>query len=692
MIDHRARFSRLKFKTKVTLGIAAILVVFGILLGALLSGIAADSLREENRKRGVAITVNLAKRVTESLLASDFLRMKTLVDEIREHSDNVMYAFVCDSAGHVLVHTFQGGFPTDLLSIPTEKNSGSVQIHVVRTTQGMAYDFTAPVLIDGKDIGQVRLGLSWAQINQAVRRLVAISFASTFAVVLVGMGLGSWFAGTITRRIGKLRDSADDVIKGQLNTQTGPILAQNCWELMNCKLTQCPAHGDVRRRCWLMVGTGTRAEDRIACTEDSCSTCPVYRCHAGDELQDLAEAFDVMAVALESHILEISASQKTMAQQKQILRTILDVTPDFVALQDRELRYLAANKAFCQYFEVTEENILGKTDFDIFSERQADLNYHEDRQILQTGVSLSKEIRVSGKKGVRWFHVVKVPVYDGSEISGLLLTARDVTVVKQYQEQLIHSQKMEDLGRLAGGVAHEINTPLGIILGYAQLLIEDVPEGSQIREDLLTIEKQARVCKKIVADLLGFSRSTDTTKTEMELNDSIREVASLTSHTFGLSRIQVHLDLDENVPPVQGDKERLKQVWMNLMNNAADAVGGNGHIVVGTKLCAHRRRVVISVADTGQGIDEKVMGKIFDPFFTTKEVGKGTGLGLSVSFGIIKDHNGRISAQSPVPERFLEIVPFEERSDAGPGTVFLVELPLWQGKLPDEECELMAEV
>ncbi len=136
-----------------------------------------------------------------------------------------------------------------------------------------------------------------------------------------------------------------------------------------------------------------------------------------------------------------------------------------------------------------------KDDFAIFSSTQADLNYHEDKQILLTGAPLSKEIQVQKGKQSRWFHILKVPVKDGDKIVGLLLTARDITMLKKYQEQLLASQKMEHLGRLAGGVAHEINTPLGIILGYTQLLLEDV-DKEEWKEDLKIIEKQTKICKK----------------------------------------------------------------------------------------------------------------------------------------------------------------------------------------------------
>ena len=149
------------------------------------------------------------------------------------------------------------------------------------------------------------------------------------------------------------------------------------------------------------------------------------------------------------------------------------------------------------------------------------------------------------------------------------------------------------------------------------------------------------------ADLLGFSRQSANVIREMDLNESIEEVVSLVRTIFRQERVEVETDLDPTIPPIWGDHEKLKSVWLNLVNNAFDSIGQDGTIFIRTKLCTHRRRVVLFFADTGSGISQDNLKKIFDPFFTTKQVGKGTGLGLSISFGVIKDHRGRISAVSP---------------------------------------------
>jgi signal transduction histidine kinase len=261
---------------------------------------------------------------------------------------------------------------------------------------------------------------------------------------------------------------------------------------------------------------------------------------------------------------------------------------------------------------------------------------------------------------------------------GLLLTARDISMLKKFQEQLIQSQKMEDMGRLAGGVAHEINTPLGIILGYTQLMMDDIHD-EELLAGMKIIEKQTKVCRKIVADLLGFSRNSQAVSEIVDINESVQQVIKLVEHAFFMNRIKIISALDENIPSLIGDQERLKQVWLNLLNNAADVIEQDGEIHVRSKLFAEERKLVVSIADTGKGIAAVHLRKIFDPFFTTKQVGKGTGLGLSVSFGIIKDHGGKIFALSPPPAEYFP-KDFLRRDHFGPGAVFIVELPLDNGR------------
>lgn len=670
--------ARLKFRTKLNLGMSAILIVMALILLPLVGNMSANSLVEESKKRGAALAESLAARAVDSMLARDFLRLKNMVDE-QSSVEDVVYAFVQDWNGHIMAHTFHAGFPVDLLTVNPVADNAKAHIQLLADGTKRIYDFASPITVSGDRIGTVRIGLSKARINRAVQHQLTLMAGLFAGALFIATAIGTVFARRVTARLAQLRIHAENMLTGNLDTQSGPKAGTHCWELQDCNLTECPAYGETRRRCWYIAGTmcpDCNNEDNFQCRLQSCRVCPVFKQNAGDEIQDLAETFDVMALSLKLHIDELRDAERNLRDQQRLMRTILDVTPDRVSLVDNRLRYQGANLSFAESVGLPLAEIEGKTDFDLFDEATAEDRHLAARDILQSGKRLDTQVAVQSKDGERWFHVVCIPVLDEhGHVDGLLRTDRDITDIKGYENQLIQAQKMESLGMMAGGVAHEINTPLGIILGYAQLLQEDVESGSQIHEDLATIEKQTQVCKKIVADLLGFSRQAQSAKREMCFNNSVMEAVTLVRHTFSLDHVSIVTELDDRFPVIYGDPEKLKQVWINLLTNAHDAMPEGGVIVIRTRLDTPRGTVLFSVADCGEGISQDNLKKIFDPFYSTKPVGMGTGLGLSVSFGIIEDHDGDIQAISPVPDDFM----FPRSTGDiphGPGTVFKITLPL----------------
>jgi PAS domain S-box-containing protein len=242
-------------------------------------------------------------------------------------------------------------------------------------------------------------------------------------------------------------------------------------------------------------------------------------------------------------------------------------------------------------------------------------------------------------------------------------TVKDMTGRRIMERQLLQADKLASLGQLSAGIAHEINNPLGLIFGYAQLLLKASTPGTQLHEDLKIIEKHAINCKKIVEDLLKFSRTSGTAKIEAQVNELIRDVVSVVRSKFQLDHVSVVEQLDPNLPATTVDPDKMKQVFVNLLMNARQAIEGRGSIEISTGLSSDGSRLLISFSDTGGGIPGEILPKIFDPFFTTKPTGMGTGLGLSVSYGIVRDHEGEILVEST----------------PGKGSVFTVSLPLKSG-------------
>jgi PAS domain S-box-containing protein len=312
---------------------------------------------------------------------------------------------------------------------------------------------------------------------------------------------------------------------------------------------------------------------------------------------------------------------------------------------------------------------------DLFNNKD-DLN-HYLTELRKNGFVSDLEMECTGKDGtIRNILLSANALYDqNGEIVGCEGIGKDMTRIKTITEQLINHEKMASVGQIAAGVAHEINTPLGIILGYTQLMMDDFEPDSETAANLQVVERQTRACRRIVADLLKFSRQAESVKAPIDLNKIIQEVLSVTEHTLNIHRIRVVRRFEPELPLVYGDSEKLHQVFINLFNNAQYAMEDGGEMIIRTGKTL--QDVLVSVQDTGTGIAEEIKNRIFDPFFTTKEVGKGTGLGLSVTYGIIQEHGGAIDVESPI------IDPITQKQLQG--TVFRIRFPAIEEKKPSDE-------
>jgi PAS domain S-box-containing protein len=669
----------MRFRTKLNVGMSVIIISLSVMLAVVVTNIAANSLVHETKRRGQVLADNIALRTTSSMLSGDLLQMKEMVDELRTVDKDVAYAFLINSNSQILAHTFADGFPIDLKHANIITEDGKPSIRLIDTGSQKFYDFAVPVTAGGLVIGQARLGLSRSQVQVVVNGLIFTISLVTVITLMVSIAISTQFAHRITYRLGMLGQYAESIVRGELKLNQTSGLNRNCWEIYNCQQKDCPAYENTDKRCWQLGDTlcTNYCSNQSARDLNNCEQCPVFARNSGDEIHELAETFDVMSLSLRGHIAELEAAKNDLTKQQEILRTIFESSPDQLSLIDKNGTYLSVNQAFASFVAKSKHEIIGKTEHDIPSLLNSWDTQKETNQIIETGKPVNREVRIVLEDGSRkWFNVLRVPVHDEKKQSiGVLGTARDITKVKDYQNQLVHSQKLESRGKLAGGVAHEINTPLGIILGYSQLLQEDFPKDGQVHKDLVVVEKQAKFCRKIVADLLDFSHQTKSEKKEMCFNNSIMEVVQLVRHAFNLDNVLILTHLDDRLPIIYGNPEQLKQVWMNLMSNAIEAIGQNGVINIHTELDINDGTIAAWFSDSGTGIATNDLDSIFDPFFSTKPVGKGTGLGLSVSFGIIQDHGGSISAISPAPKRLLEDGAMRTEG-WGAGTSFKVVLPL----------------
>jgi len=245
---------------------------------------------------------------------------------------------------------------------------------------------------------------------------------------------------------------------------------------------------------------------------------------------------------------------------------------------------------------------------------------------------------------------------DGAQL-GRLVLLDDITQRVRLEDQLMQNEKLTSLGLLAAGVAHEVNTPLAVISNYIQMLAKQIPADDPRQKTIERIVKQTFRASEIVNNLLNFSRTGGTQAAEVDVNAIVEETLTLVQHPFKTAHITVAKKYAEPLPAILGSTTRLQQVFLNLFMNARDAMPSGGMLEVRT--AAFNGSVEIEVTDTGAGITPENLHRIFDPFFTTKATGRGTGLGLSVSYGIIKEHAGKVDV----------------RSTPGKGTSFRLEFP-----------------
>ena len=294
------------------------------------------------------------------------------------------------------------------------------------------------------------------------------------------------------------------------------------------------------------------------------------------------------------------------------------------------------------------------------------------------GKFIPSQLTVIDKKGEEIpIQLSATLIYDGEgkEVAsvGIFTDLRPrIKIERKLQEthlQLVSSEKMASLGKLAAGIAHEINNPLGGILIYSSLIMEDLPEGDPKRGDLARIVQEASRCKDIVKSLLEFARQTEPKMEPTDINRAITDGLFFLENQALFHNVKIIKNLDPFLPFVRGNASQLKQVLINIIVNAAEAMHGSGSLTITSSTSPDRKWVTLEFTDTGEGIKEENLTRIFDPFFTTKDVGKGTGLGLSTSYGIIESHGGKIRVKSKV----------------GEGTTFTIELPVFQETQPPQE-------
>jgi PAS domain S-box-containing protein len=356
--------------------------------------------------------------------------------------------------------------------------------------------------------------------------------------------------------------------------------------------------------------------------------------------------------------LELKVRERTreIEETKQYLENLLENANDVIYTLDTDQHFTYVNSKV-SVWGYRKEDLIGRPYLSLLSRR------HRGRRLKNTldiGAKQIYEVEVMTRLGEPRAAMISVSPLQGTEgtILGVLGIARDMTETKKLEQQIRNSEKLASVGKLAAGVAHEINNPLGGILNCLYNLRKGTLSPIRQEEYWASMEDGVRRVQKIVRQLLDFSQQHEPEFSPADINRIVDQVLLLTTHLFAPNQIRLESELEHGLPSIMVDRHMIEQVLMNLILNAVQAMKNGGVLTIRTSVAEGICRV--EVRDTGAGIPPAVLPRVFDPFFTTKGEGEGTGLGLSVNLGIVERHGGRILVESEV----------------GKGTTFTLCLPV----------------
>jgi PAS domain S-box-containing protein len=509
------------------------------------------------------------------------------------------------------------------------------------------------VVLDGETIGTVFLQSDLQQLTARLRRYGGVVLVSMFGSILLMLLLSNRLQRVISEPILQLAKTARQVsVEKNYSVRAVPTSRDELGALIE-------AFNDMLRQIQMRDAALQKAHD------------------------ELENRVDERTRELNLDIIQRKRAENELYRSQQMLQLILDNIPQGVFWKDTNSSYLGCNKSFLKdaSFE-SMESILGKNDFEFSWKDSAALYHADDRQVMLSNTpKLNYEEPLTRSDGDPLvLRMSKIPLQDQSgKVIGVLGTYEDITEQKKLEDQLRQAQKMEAVGRLAGGVAHDFNNLLTAITGYSELVLMRLDPSNPMRRDVEEIRKAGERAASLTRQLLAFSRRQVVQPEIVDLNHIISEMEKMLHRLIG-EDIEMRVISDSALGRIKADPGQMQQVLLNLAVNSRDAMPHGGKLTIKThnieldeQFAKERGEakvgpyVMLEVRDSGCGMSAEVQSHLFEPFFTTKEVGKGTGLGLSTVYGIVQQSDGFITVSS----------------EPGTGTTFRVYLPRVHEELQD---------
>ena len=559
-------------------------------------------LHEQSVQQAKSLSETLSVNSSSWVLANDVIGLEEVMDA-QKHYPDLRNAMVLDTRGRILAHTDINKVGLYLNDAISAKLFVTKDEQIILVNNENAVIVASRIVSNGVFIGWARVNLTQDKISKNLKIITQNGLIYTILAIVIGALFAFFMAKGITRGLQQIVDVAEGIKRGEQGVRA--------------KIT---------RR---------------------------------DEIGTLGRDINIML--------------DTIDKSKRDLQGIMDNSPTVIYVKDIFGHFTYINKQFEKLFHIKREKVIGKTLFDIFPQEIAEEMYRNDKDVLKCGYALESEESAPQDDGTHVYTSVKFPLYDDqNNIYAVCGISSDITErLKMAEEkssletQLLHTQKIQAIGQLTGGVAHDFNNLLAVILGYTELSQSLFGKENEALSDYLKeIETAGQRGRELIKQMMIYSRK-DQAQSETEIlnvDTIVKETASMLRATMPAG-ISIETSVAENIPHVEASSSLISQVLMNLCINAKDGMGKEGDLLItlksktySDKLCnsCHEHfsgdYVSITIKDSGKGIDADILSRIFEPFFTTKQVGEGTGMGLSVVHGAIHKLGGHIYVESTVGE------------------------------------------